>query len=70
MLRLLDPDIMTDVLRGFPPAVDWLGSLTGDAPALPGFVVIELMMGCRTRACLTNQAANQIIMLAICTRAR
>jgi predicted nucleic acid-binding protein len=41
MLRLLDTDIMIDILRGFPPAVTWLGSLTGDAPAL--------IMGCRNK---------------------
>ena len=49
MLRLLDTDIMIDILRGFPPAVAWLASLTGDAPALPCFVVIELIMGCRNK---------------------
>jgi predicted nucleic acid-binding protein len=45
-VRLLDTDVMIDVLRGFRPAVDWLESL-GDEPALglPGFVVMELIVG-------------------------
>src|SRR5205085_1754825 len=48
-MRLLDTDIMVDVLRGYPPAIAWLSSLTGDAPALPGLVVLELMEGCRNK---------------------
>jgi predicted nucleic acid-binding protein len=50
VLRLLDTDIMVDLLRGYPPAVNWLASLTGDAPGLPGFVVMELIMGCRNKS--------------------
>jgi len=46
---LLDTDVMVDVLRGYEPAVEWLGSLTDEAPALPGFVVLELMDGCRSK---------------------
>ena len=48
-MRLIDTDIMVDVLRGHPPAIEWLSSLTGDAPALPGPVVLELMEGCRNK---------------------
>lgn len=33
---------MVDILRGYEPAVEWLGSLE-EAPGLPGFVVLELM---------------------------
>jgi predicted nucleic acid-binding protein len=45
-VRLLDTDVMIDVLREFKPALDWLESL-GDEPALglPGFVVMELIVG-------------------------
>jgi len=45
-MRLLDTDIMIDIFRGFQPALDWLDSLD-DAPGLPGFVVMELIDGCR-----------------------
>ena len=45
-MRLLDTDIMIDIFRGFAPALDWLDSLD-DAPGLPGFVVMELIDGCR-----------------------
>jgi predicted nucleic acid-binding protein len=48
-MRLLDTDVMVDVLRAYPPAIEWLSSLTGDAPGLPGLVVLELMDGCRNK---------------------
>ncbi len=47
-MRLLDTDVMIDLLRGFAPAVTWFESLGDEeAPALPGFVVRELICGCR-----------------------
>jgi predicted nucleic acid-binding protein len=49
MMRLLDTDIVVDILRLYQPAIDWWNSLTGDAPALPGFVALELMEGCRNK---------------------
>ena len=46
---LLDSDIMVDVLRGHPPAVNWLASL-GETPiGLPGLVAMELLQGCRNQ---------------------
>jgi predicted nucleic acid-binding protein len=45
-MRFLDCDVMVDVLREHGPAVEWLESLWED-PALPGFVLLELMEGCR-----------------------
>lgn len=42
-------DVMVDVLRGYEPAVEWLRMLTEETPALPGFVVLELMDGCRSK---------------------
>jgi predicted nucleic acid-binding protein len=47
-VRLLDTDILIDLLRGVPQAGTWLASLP-DAPGLPGFVVLELLQGCRNR---------------------
>lgn len=41
---------MIDVLRRYPPAVAWLESLGDEEILLPGFVVIELLQGCRNKA--------------------
>ncbi len=46
---LLDTDIMIDVLRRYPPAVTWLESLGNEEILLPGFVVMELLQGCRNK---------------------
>lgn len=46
---LLDTDIMIDVLRRYPPAVTWLESLGNEEIRLPGFVVMELLQGCRNK---------------------
>jgi predicted nucleic acid-binding protein len=51
---LLDTDIMVDILRDYPPAVQWMQSLGDEAIALPGFVVMELIQGCQTKTELTN----------------
>ena len=48
-MRLLDTDVMVDILRAHKPAIEWLASLDDDAPGLPGFVVLELMNGCRNK---------------------
>ena len=50
---LLDTDIMIDVLRNYPPAVAWLESCGEEVVALPGFVVMELLQGCKNK---TEQA--------------
>lgn len=50
MIILLDTDIMIDVLRGYSPALKWLDSLAGEEIVLPGFVVMELIQGCRNRS--------------------
>lgn len=47
---LLDTDVMTDLLRQYPPAMQWLDSLDEEEEiALPGFVVMELVQGCRSK---------------------
>src|SRR5713101_9077052 len=47
-MRLLDTDVMIDLMRGFAPAVAWFESLADEeAPGLPGFVAMELICGCR-----------------------
>jgi predicted nucleic acid-binding protein len=47
---LLDTDVMIDLLRKYPPAVVWLNSLGEEEIILPGFVVMELIQGCRNKA--------------------
>ena len=45
-MRLLDTDVLIDLLRGVPQASTWLASLA-EAPGLPGYVALELLQGCR-----------------------
>src|SRR5262249_54945215 len=47
---LLDTDVMIDILRRYPPAASWLESLGEEEILLPGFVVMELLQGCRNKA--------------------
>ena len=48
---LLDSDVMIDLLRQYPPAIKWFDTL-GDREeiVLSGYVVMELIQGCRNRA--------------------
>ena len=48
-MLLVDSDIMVDVLRRHPPAVDWLNSLGAEDIGIPGLVAMELLNGCRNR---------------------
>jgi tRNA(fMet)-specific endonuclease VapC len=48
-VAFLDSDVMVDILRGYPPAIAWLSSLDDEEILLPGFVVMELIQGCRNR---------------------
>jgi predicted nucleic acid-binding protein len=48
-MRLVDSDGVIDLLRQHPPAVAWFASLP-ERPGLPGFVLMELVAGCQTRA--------------------
>ena len=45
-MYLLDTDILIDIQRGHAPAVAWFASLA-DLPAVPGFVVMELIQDAR-----------------------
>lgn len=48
---LLDSDVMIDLLRRFQPAVEWLDGLPDDEEIiLPGFVAMELILGCKNKA--------------------
>jgi len=46
---LVDTDVMIDLLREYSPAVTWLDSLGEEKIILPGFVVMELIQGCRNK---------------------
>lgn len=48
-MLLLDSDIVIDVLRKHPPAIAWLESAGQEEVTLPGFVLMELIQGCRNR---------------------
>ncbi len=45
-MDLVDTDVLIDVQRGHPPALAWFAGLT-DLPAVPGFVVMELIQDAR-----------------------
>ncbi len=45
-MYLLDTDVLIDVQRGYAPAAEWLYSLP-QSPAVPGFVVMELVQSAR-----------------------
>jgi len=47
---IVDSDIMIDVLRQSPPAIQWLSSLGDEEIGLPGYVVMELIQGCKNKA--------------------
>jgi hypothetical protein len=47
---LLNSDVMIDLLRQYAPAAEWFDSLQDDEEIiLPGFVVMELIQGCRNK---------------------
>ena len=48
---LLDSDVFIDLLREYPPAVTWFDSLDDtETMALAGFVVMELLQGCKNKS--------------------
>ena len=47
---LIDSDVLIDIVRDFPPAVQWLQSLPPDAIRIPGYVMMELIDGCHNKA--------------------
>lgn len=47
-MDLLDTDVLIDVQRRHPPAIEWFANLT-DLPAVPGYVVMELIQDARNQ---------------------
>jgi predicted nucleic acid-binding protein len=58
---LIDTDVAIDIVRRFPPAPDWLGSIRGHTLLASGFTAMELLSGCKNSA--EQQLANQVIRL-------
>ncbi len=52
-MDLLDTDILIDVQRGHPPAIQWFAGLT-ELPAIPGYVVMELIQDARDQREVSN----------------
>ncbi len=47
---LLDSDVLVDLLREYPPAAAWFDGLPEDEElVVPGYVVMELIQGCRSK---------------------
>ncbi|MBE9056747.1 type II toxin-antitoxin system VapC family toxin [Sphaerospermopsis sp. LEGE 08334] len=59
---LLDSDIVIDFLRKYPPAIIWLSSLGDEEIALPGYVAMELMQGCKNKVVFVWMMVNKIIL--------
>jgi predicted nucleic acid-binding protein len=48
---LLDSDVLIDLLRKYPPAAAWFDGLDANEElAVSGYVVMELIQGCRNKA--------------------
>ena len=47
---LFDSDVMIDLLRQYLPAMEWFDTLKDEEEvALPGYVVMELIQGCKNK---------------------
>ena len=50
-MRLLDTDVLVDISKNTPQAVQWFAGVTRvELPGLPGFVVLEFLQGARNKA--------------------
>ena len=48
---LLDSDVLIDLLRNYPPAIEWFDTLEEDEELMvSGYVVMELIQGCRNKS--------------------
>jgi predicted nucleic acid-binding protein len=56
---LVDTDVMIDVIREYPPALAWMSSRSSELLAVPGFVLLELIQGCKDKVAL-----NRVLALA------
>lgn len=61
---LLDTDIVVDLLRKLPQAVKWFEDHANEQFVLPGYVAMELVQGCRSKAelnMLESHIAHMVI---------
>lgn len=61
---LLDSDVVVDLLRGLPQARQWFPDQANERFVLPGYVAMELVQGCRSKAELTileNHIARMLV---------
>ena len=50
-MKMLDSDVIIDLLRGYAPAVQWFAALPSDEVLLvSGYVAMELIQGCRNKS--------------------
>ena len=56
-MRLLDTDILIDLMRENQKAIEWFESLD-EAPGLVGFVSMELMQGCKDKVEMNHLIDN------------
>jgi predicted nucleic acid-binding protein len=47
-MHLLDTDILIDIQRGYPPAINWFSDLD-ELPSVPGLVVMELIQNAQNK---------------------
>jgi hypothetical protein len=45
----LDTDVVIDIFRQYPPAMAWLDPIVTEKIILSGFVVMELIQGCKNK---------------------
>ena len=62
-MKLIDADILVDVLRGGSPAVNWLQSVE-PAPMIPGLAMLELIQGCANQS-QTDHARSMFELFAL-----
>src|SRR4051812_4434863 len=62
-MDMLDTDILIDVQRNYPPAIEWFNGLA-ELPIVPGFVAMELIQDARDRR-EVQRALRSIAPLAI-----
>lgn len=46
-MRLLDADVLIDIVRGYLPTIRWLTTLNSETAGIPGPVAMEVIEGCR-----------------------
>ncbi len=48
-MLVLDTNLLIGLLRQYPAALKWFKSVVHESPIIPGFVVMELVAGCKNK---------------------